>query len=72
MRSVAQHVPRGSMNAKVLVVGTGFRWDELFMSAGNLSLFGASKLIDLRIPRGKPGRDGGEAGSVTVAAWPGR
>jgi DNA polymerase-3 subunit delta len=59
IRSAAR--TQGFDEREVLVVGTGFRWDELFMSAGNLSLFGASKLIDLRIPTGKPGRDGGEA-----------
>ena len=52
---------QGFEEREVLVVGTGFRWDDLFMAAGNLSLFGASKLIDLRLPTGKPGRDGGEA-----------
>jgi DNA polymerase-3 subunit delta len=31
------------------------------MAAGNLSLFGGSKLVDLRIPSGKPGREGSEA-----------
>ena len=44
-----------------LIVGHGFRWDALALAAGNLSLFGGAKLIDLRIPNGKPGRDGGEA-----------
>jgi DNA polymerase-3 subunit delta len=46
---------------EVLVVTSSFRWDDLFLAAGNLSLFGGNKLIDLRIPSGKPGRDGGEA-----------
>jgi DNA polymerase-3 subunit delta len=31
------------------------------MAAGNMSLFGGSKLVDLRIPSGKPGREGSEA-----------
>lgn len=44
-----------------LVTGQGFRWEALTQAAGNLSLFGSRKLIDLRIPNGKPGRDGGEA-----------
>ena len=43
------------------MVTPSFKWDELFLAAGNLSLFGGDKLIDLRIPSGKPGRDGGEA-----------
>lgn len=44
-----------------LVAGQGFRWETLTQAAGNLSLFGNRKLIDLRIPNGKPGREGGEA-----------
>ena len=46
---------------EVIVASANFRWDDLFLSAGNLSLFGGSKLVDLRIPSGKPGRDGSEA-----------
>ena len=53
---------QGYAEREVLVAGQGFRWSELQSGfAGNLSLFGASKLVDLRIPNGKPGRDGGEA-----------
>lgn len=52
---------QGFAEREVLVVSQSFRWDELFMAAGNLSLFGGNKLIDLRIPSGKPGREGGEA-----------
>jgi DNA polymerase-3 subunit delta len=64
----------------VIVAGTGFRWDDLFLAAGNLSLFGETKLIDLRIPSGKPGREGSEAlqrycqtlgsGTVTLITLP--
>lgn len=52
---------QGFDEREVLIAGSGFRWDELFLAAGNMSLFGSSKLIDLRIPSGKPGREGGEA-----------
>ncbi|MDZ4176403.1 MAG: DNA polymerase III subunit delta [Hydrogenophaga sp.] len=52
---------QGFTEREVLVAGTGFRWDDLFLAAGNLSLFGESKVIDLRIPSGKPGREGSEA-----------
>ncbi|MFT4171512.1 MAG: DNA polymerase III subunit delta [Rhodocyclaceae bacterium] len=51
---------RGVTEREVLVVTQGFKWDQLNLAAGNLSLFGESKLVDLRIPTGKPGRDGGE------------
>ena len=55
---------------ETLVVGQGFKWDALTLAAGNLSLFGGAKLIDLRIPTGKPGRDGGDALQRYVAALP--
>lgn len=52
---------QGYTDRTVLVVTPSFRWDELFHATGNLSLFGGRTLVDLRIPTGKPGRDGGEA-----------
>jgi len=52
---------QGFDERNVLVVTPTFRWDELFHAAGNLSLFGGRTLVDLRMPTGKPGRDGGEA-----------
>jgi DNA polymerase-3 subunit delta len=61
---------RGYVEREVLVVGANFRWDELRIAAGNLSLFGGDKLIDLRIPSGKPGRDGGEALQRFASAMP--
>ncbi|MDP1957176.1 MAG: DNA polymerase III subunit delta, partial [Rhodocyclaceae bacterium] len=52
---------QGFDERSVLVVTPTFRWEELFHAAGNLSLFGGRTLIDLRMPTGKPGRDGAEA-----------
>ncbi|MDD5296932.1 MAG: DNA polymerase III subunit delta [Rhodocyclaceae bacterium] len=52
---------QGYTEREVLVAGPGFRWGELALAAGNLSLFGGGKLVDLRIPSGKPGREGGDA-----------
>jgi DNA polymerase-3 subunit delta len=52
---------QGFEEREVMVVGNHFKWDDLFLAGGNMSLFGGAKLIDLRIPSGKPGRDGGEA-----------
>jgi DNA polymerase-3 subunit delta len=62
---------QGYAEREVLMVTSGFKWDDLFMAAGNLSLFGGDKLIDLRIPSGKPGRDGGEALGRYCAQLPG-
>lgn len=52
---------RGFDEREVLTALTGFNWTELHHATGNMSLFGGRKLIDLRIPTGKPGRDGGAA-----------
>ena len=52
---------QGFEEREVIIVGTSFKWDELFLATGNMSLFGGSKLVDLRIPSGKPGREGSEA-----------
>ena len=46
---------------ETIIAGANFQWDDLFLAAGNLSLFGGNKLVDLRIPSGKPGREGSEA-----------
>ena len=43
---------------EVLVVESGFKWDAFIASRRNLGLFGSRKLIDLRMPSGKPGVDG--------------
>jgi DNA polymerase-3 subunit delta len=59
LRAVARK--QGYDERNVLVVTPSFKWDELFHAAGNLSLFGGRTLVDLRIPTGKPGRDGGDA-----------
>ncbi|MBK7355325.1 DNA polymerase III subunit delta [Propionivibrio sp.] len=45
----------------VLTAIAGFNWVELHHAAGNMSLFGGRTLIDLRIPAGKPGREGSAA-----------
>jgi DNA polymerase-3 subunit delta len=52
---------RGYDERNVLTVLPGFNWVELHHAAGNRSLFGGRTLIDLRLPTGKPGREGGVA-----------
>jgi DNA polymerase-3 subunit delta len=42
----------------VLVVEPGFKWDAFSAASRNLGLFGTRKLVDLRIPGGKPGVEG--------------
>jgi len=46
---------------EVLTVEQGFKWSELRNSAQSLSLFSSRKLVELRIPTGKPGVDGAQA-----------
>lgn len=60
----------GFTEREILVSGPGFSWGALYAAGGNMSLFGDRKLIDLRIPNGKPGRDGGDALKQYCAALP--
>lgn len=59
IRAVARK--QGFAERDVLTAIAGFNWNELHHATGNMSLFGGRKLIDLRIPTGKPGRDGSTA-----------
>ena len=51
----------GFSEREVLTVLPHFDWNQLLAAGGNLSLFGDRKLIDLRLPSGKPGKEGGAA-----------
>ncbi len=51
----------GATEREVLVVEPGFKWDALVGANANGSLFGDRKVVDLRIPTGKPGVEGGKA-----------
>jgi DNA polymerase-3 subunit delta len=52
---------QGYNEREVLTVLPAFDWGLLLAAGGNMSLFGDRKLIDLRIPTGKPGKEGGAA-----------
>jgi DNA polymerase III subunit delta len=52
---------KGYSEREVLTVLPQFDWGSLLAAGGNMSLFGDRKLIDLRIPTGKPGKDGSAA-----------
>jgi len=52
---------QGYSEREVLTVLPHFDWGQLLAAGGNMSLFGDRKLIDLRIPTGKPGKEGGAA-----------
>jgi DNA polymerase-3 subunit delta len=57
----AQGAPAGLQRARSTDRPAHFDWNQLLAAGGNLSLFGDRKLIDLRIPTGKPGKEGGAA-----------
>ena len=51
----------GHTTREVLEVGSGFDWQQLAAEASAFSLFAEKKIIDLRIPSGKPGAEGSRA-----------
>ncbi|QNA90654.1 DNA polymerase III subunit delta [Massilia sp. Dwa41.01b] len=51
----------GHTERDVLTVERSFKWGELLAANQAMSLFGDKKLIELRIPTGKPGKDGSAA-----------
>ena len=51
----------GFLSRELHVATAGFDWNQLFQSGANMSLFAEKRLIELRLPTGKPGRTGGQA-----------
>jgi len=51
----------GYSERELLIADSGFKWAELRNSAQSMSLFSARKVLDLRIPTGKPGVEGAQA-----------
>lgn len=51
----------GYTERTLLVVESGFDWSSLGAAGASLSLFAERRLIELRIPNGKPGVSGAEA-----------
>lgn len=51
----------GYSEREVLVAEQHFKWEALREATQNLSLFASRKIIDLRIPSGKPGTEGSQA-----------
>lgn len=52
---------QGFSEREVLVVERSFKWGALLEANQSQSLFGERKLIELRIPTGKPGKEGSQA-----------
>lgn len=51
----------GYVEREVLTAESGFDWTKLKAAGSELSLFATQRLLELRIPNGKPGREGGAA-----------
>ena len=52
---------RGFTARDLHVATTGFDWGALSASGANLSLFAEQRIVELRLPTGKPGRSGSQA-----------
>ena len=50
---------------EVLTADAGFKWSELAFAGNSRSLFSARRILELRVPGGKPGVDGAAA----LQAW---
>ncbi len=60
---------QGFGEREVLHAEGGFDWNALSAASGSLSLFAEQRLLELRLPSGKPGKEGGAA-LVEYAASP--
>lgn len=60
----------GYAERAVLTVDTGFKWAQLAMAGSTQSLFSTRQLLELRIPSGKPGAEGGEALQAYASSVP--
>ncbi|WP_066569164.1 DNA polymerase III subunit delta [Snodgrassella sp. CFCC 13594] len=59
LRSAAKQ--HGYDNREVFTVDNGFDWSALMGAAQSAGLFADKKLLEIHIPNGKPGKEGGEA-----------
>jgi len=58
----------GCTEREIFFAEPGVDWNRLGAAASNLSLFASKRLVELRIPTGKPGAEGGKA----IDAWASR
>lgn len=58
------------LEREVLSVETGFSWSQLHVSGASLSLFASKRVLELRIPGGKPGTEGAAALEAYAADLP--
>jgi DNA polymerase-3 subunit delta len=60
----------GYTERAVLTADSGFKWRDLVLAGSSQSLFASRKLLDLRIPSGKPGTEGSTALQAYCVALP--
>jgi DNA polymerase-3 subunit delta len=61
---------QGYVEREVLTLEPGFDWNDLGHAASSQSLFATRKLLELRIPNGKPGTEGSAAIQAFCAKLP--
>ncbi len=61
---------QGYIERELFTVDQHFDWSDLLNAGNNLSLFGDRKIMDIRIPSGKPGKEGGKAIEAYCNALP--
>ncbi len=66
----ATAITQGFDERRVLIAEADFDWGELAMLGSSMSLFAPKRVIDLRIPTGKPGKEGSEALQKLAARLP--
>ncbi|MDA8362316.1 MAG: DNA polymerase III subunit delta [Gammaproteobacteria bacterium] len=60
----------GYSERSVANVASGFDWNDLFVSTQSLSLFSSARLLEVRMPNGKPGERGAQVLSQLGARPP--
>jgi DNA polymerase III subunit delta len=60
----------GYLEREVLRVEPGFSWAQLSASSASLSLFASRRVLDIRLPGGKPGKEGDAALEAFAADLP--
>ena len=66
----ATAITQGFDERRVLIAESDFDWGELAMLGSSMSLFAPKRVLDLRIPTGKPGKEGSEALQKLAARLP--
>ena len=61
---------QGYTERALFSVDQHFDWSDLFNASNNLSLFGDRRIMDIRIPSGKPGKEGSKAIEIYCNALP--